>query len=137
MKKDLECGKILGTEINWIEGKNLCSEKKVKKQKNKKTGKTREKTKVIEKESFFQLFMTRNAVDDEVSEISLEGVQVEYVVEEIADAFQILCNFYLKYAIPSFFGVEIPSYAMLGLDNFAFDEEEEEEENSEDYLSIE
>ncbi|KAF0700084.1 Aste57867_9363 [Aphanomyces stellatus] len=58
---------ITGTEIKWLEGKNLCEKKKKIKQKAKNGGQTRLVTKVEPCDSFFQFFSTVDmpAEDDE------------------------------------------------------------------------
>jgi len=48
--------KTEGTEIKWKEGKDITKKKIQKKQKNKKTGKTRTVEKVVDADSFFNLF---------------------------------------------------------------------------------
>jgi len=58
MKEEKECSKATGTEITWKAGKNLTKKKVEKKQKNKKTGKTRTVEKEVDCESFFGFFKT-------------------------------------------------------------------------------
>jgi nucleosome assembly protein 1-like 1 len=50
--------KMEATEIKWKEGKNITKKKIQKKQKNKKTGKTRTVEKEVDADSFFNLFRT-------------------------------------------------------------------------------
>ena len=73
MEEEKTCEKTVGTEIKWKEGKNLTKKSVTKKQKNKKTGKTRTVTKEVDCESFFSFFKTVEATkhvhkDDEDSE---------------------------------------------------------------------
>jgi len=56
MAGDNEPLKTEGTEIQWKEGKNITKKTVEKKQKNKKTGKTRTITKEVDSESFFNFF---------------------------------------------------------------------------------
>jgi len=58
MVEDGEPGKTEGTEIKWKEGKDFTKKKVSKKQKNKKTGKTRTVEKVVDADSFFNTFKT-------------------------------------------------------------------------------
>ena len=73
MEEEKTCEKAIGTEIKWKEGKNLTKKSVTKKQKNKKTGKSRTVTKEVDCESFFSFFKTVEAKkpvhkDDEDSE---------------------------------------------------------------------
>jgi len=61
MKEEKECGKTTASEIKWKAGKNLTKKKVEKKQKNKKTGKTRTIEKEVDCESFFKFFKTVEA----------------------------------------------------------------------------
>lgn len=59
-----EVEKIEGTEIQWNESKDPTKKKVKKKQKNKKTNETRTIVKVVEAESFFNVFTNRTAPDE-------------------------------------------------------------------------
>jgi nucleosome assembly protein 1-like 1 len=61
MEEEKTCEKTVGTEIKWKEGKNTTKKTITKKQKNKKTGKTRSITKEVDCESFFSFFKTIDA----------------------------------------------------------------------------
>ena len=50
--------KTVGTVINWNEGKDLTKKEVKKKQKNKKTGQNRVVSKIVDADSFFNLFRT-------------------------------------------------------------------------------
>ena len=50
--------KTEGTEIKWKAGKDITKKTVTQKQRNKKTGKTRDVTKTIDSESFFNFFKT-------------------------------------------------------------------------------
>ena len=56
--------KAEATEIQWKEGKNITRKTVEKKQKNKKTGKTRTITKEVDSESFFNFFKSVTPKDD-------------------------------------------------------------------------
>jgi nucleosome assembly protein 1-like 1 len=58
MKEEKECKKTTASDIKWKEGKNLTKKSVTKKQKNKKTGKTRTVTKEVDCDSFFSFFKT-------------------------------------------------------------------------------
>lgn len=65
MVDENEVAKTEGTEINWKEGKDITKKTVTKKQKNKKTGKTRTVTKTVDADSFFTFFKSIDAKDDE------------------------------------------------------------------------
>jgi len=56
VKEPRDCNKIDGTDIKWKEGKNITRKTVTKKQRNKKTGQTRNVTKEEDCDSFFKLF---------------------------------------------------------------------------------
>jgi len=58
MLTENDVDKIKGSEIKWKEGKDLTKKTITKKQKNKKTGKTRSITKTVDADSFFHFFDT-------------------------------------------------------------------------------
>jgi len=61
MLSENEVDKIEGTDIKWKEGKDITKKTVSKKQKNKKTGKTRTVTKTVDADSFFNLFKSLQA----------------------------------------------------------------------------
>jgi len=63
MKEEKECKKTTATDLKWKEGKNLTKKSVTKKQKNKKTGKTRTVTKEVDCDSFFSFFKTVEGTD--------------------------------------------------------------------------
>lgn len=74
MANENEAEKAEATEIKWKEGKNVTKKFVTKKQKNKKTGKTREIKKEVDADSFFNFFKSidiENAGEDADEE---EGV---------------------------------------------------------------
>ncbi|OQS05058.1 inactive ubiquitin carboxyl-terminal hydrolase [Thraustotheca clavata] len=66
---------IVGTPINWNEGKNLCEKKKKIKQKSKSGGQTRLVTKVEPCDSFFQFFSPIDMPTEDEEEESDEIMQ--------------------------------------------------------------
>lgn len=58
MLNENEAEKCEAPEIQWKEGKNITKKTVTKKQKNKKTGKTREIKKEVDADSFFNFFKT-------------------------------------------------------------------------------
>ena len=58
MLNENEAEKTQADEIKWKEGKNITKKFVTKKQKNKKTGKTREIKKEVDADSFLNLFKT-------------------------------------------------------------------------------
>jgi len=61
MLSENEVDKIEGTDIKWKEGKDITKKSVTKKQKNKKTGKTRSVTKTVDADSFFNFFKSLQA----------------------------------------------------------------------------
>ena len=71
-----------GTEIQWKEGKDVTKKKIKKKQKHKKTNETRTIVKTVEADSFFNLFTSRKAPDDENE---LEEEEEDTLMQKIDD----------------------------------------------------
>ena len=71
MLNEGEAEKTESPEIKWKEGKNITKKTVTKKQKNKKTGKTREIKKEVDAESFFNLFKTLD-IDKEGEDVDEE-----------------------------------------------------------------
>jgi len=68
MLDDNEVERIDGTEVKWKEGKDITKKTVVKKVKNKKTGKSKIVTKVVDNDSFFHFFETIPEIDDDLDE---------------------------------------------------------------------
>jgi len=84
--KGEEPEKLVGTEINWNEGKDPTQKKISKKQKSKKTGKTRTIEKTEKVESFFNLFKSCNSdAMDDYDEENDDDMGVEMNVWEAND----------------------------------------------------
>lgn len=64
MEDENEPKKTESDEIKWKEGKNITKKTVEKKQRNKKTGKTRTVTKEVDAESFFNFFKSLEANED-------------------------------------------------------------------------
>ena len=83
--------KIVGTEINWKDGKNLTKVKTTKKQKNKKTGETRNVTKTVKQESFFNIYTSfdvpKQDSDEEEDEPDKEQKEL---FEQVGECCQII-----------------------------------------------
>ena len=75
MANENEAEKAEATEIKWKEGKNVTKKTVTKKQKNKKTGKTREITKEVDAESFFNIFKTIDIENEGENADEEEGVR--------------------------------------------------------------
>lgn len=71
--------KTEGTVIEWEQGKDLTKKEIKKKQKNKKTGQSRVVTKVVEAESFFNIFGTIEVTDQDDMEVD-EEVKIVFMV---------------------------------------------------------
>lgn len=123
---------INSTEINWKAGKNILEKNVEKKQKNKKTGKTRVINEIQKQESFFWIFGNYYSPDEEEDydegEDEEEDEDMEfsernlfYKAQTIADFFR---NSFFTFFIPSAFGLDIKEFQE---DCFDFDGEDNEE----------
>jgi nucleosome assembly protein 1-like 1 len=77
--------KTEGTEIKWKEGKDITKKTVQKKQKNKKTGKTRTVTKTVDAESFFNFFKSiqpgeGEGDDEEEGDEDIERIQINFEI---------------------------------------------------------
>lgn len=77
-----EVEKIEGTQINWAEGKDPTKKKVKKKQKNKKTNETRTIVKTVEAESFFNVFTSRAAPDENTQLESEEEAELQDKIDQ-------------------------------------------------------
>ena len=73
-EKEDQLKSIKGTEIEWLEGKDPTKKKIKKKQKHKKTGDTRTIVKTVEAESFFNIFQSRDAPENEDEEEDIDAM---------------------------------------------------------------
>jgi nucleosome assembly protein 1-like 1 len=82
---------IIGTKIEWLEGKDPTKKKIKKKQKHKKTGETRTVVKTVDAHSFFNVFTDRKVpakdeVDSEEENDILDKIdEVQQIVEDFHD----------------------------------------------------
>jgi nucleosome assembly protein 1-like 1 len=118
--KDEEPHEIVGTQIEWKEGKNLTKKTITKKQKNKKTKQTRTITKEEDCESFFNIF--RNAVANEEDEESLDKVNIandvgRTIIEEI-----------VPYSLEFFLGIREADYPEDDLEGIPEEDEDEDDD---------
>jgi nucleosome assembly protein 1-like 1 len=127
-----EPSKTEGTEIKWKEGKDITKKTVSKKQKNKKTGKTRTVEKTVDADSFFTFFKTIDAVapeeDDEEEEN--EDVQRLALNYDIATTIQ---DEIVPYHLEYFLGLRHGDEDDDGHEGFpGIDEEDEDDEDDED-----
>lgn len=77
-----EVEKIEGTQINWNEGKDPTKKKVKKKQKNKKTNETRTIVKTVDADSFFNVFQSRTAPDENAALESEEENELQDKIDQ-------------------------------------------------------
>jgi len=92
--------KSSGDKIIWKEGKNITEKKVSKKQKSKKTGKTRTVDKVVKTPSFFGMFETFTAEEfqmPEAEQIEEEGIMNIYMVSGTIEEILEMAPYSLEY----------------------------------------
>jgi len=132
MIDEQEVGKIEGTDIKWKEGKDITKKTITKKQKNKKTGKTRTVNKTVDADSFFNFFKSvdGNAQedDDEENEEDMDGQRIA-ISQEIAVTLQDeIVSYHLEYFLGLRTGEEDLEDELGGID----EEDEEDEDDDEE-----
>lgn len=104
-----------GSEIDWNNGKDITTKMVTVKQRNKANGATREKKKVIERDSFFRFFkpQTPEGDDDELDDELNTLISIDFTLGEV-----------LRHSI-------IPK-AVLYYNGYMDDEDEDDEEDDDD-----
>jgi nucleosome assembly protein 1-like 1 len=84
-----------GTLIEWKDGKDLSKKKIKKKQKNKKTGETRQIIKTVPAESFFNCFESRKAPDMPEGDKDDEepDEETEKLLDALDESMQVVLDF--------------------------------------------
>jgi len=127
-----EAEKTESDEIKWKEGKNITKKTVTKKQKNKKTGKTREIKKEVDAESFFNFFKSINIDDQDEDADEEEANQLLEQLDVNLQMAQDLENELLPYHLEYFLGIREPEedddegYGDLD------DEDDDDEDDDED-----
>jgi len=89
-----EVVETIGTIVDWKDGKDITTKKIKKKQKNKKTGETRNIVKTVPAESFYNCFESRKAPEggrDEAAED--EDEETEKLMDALDESMQIAMDF--------------------------------------------
>jgi len=132
MLDEHEVEKTEGTEIKWKEGKDITKKTVSKKQKNKKTGKTRTIEKVVDADSFFTFFKTINPVggeDDEEDEENEEAQRLGLNYDIAGTIQDEIVPYHLEY----FLGLRHGDEDDDGHEGFpGIDEEDEEDEDDDE-----
>ena len=81
-----------GTVIDWKDGKDLTKKKIKKKQKNKKTGETRQIVKTVDAQSFFRCFESRKAPEKD-SDSDEEDEETNKLLDDLDEAMQVALDF--------------------------------------------
>lgn len=89
-----EVAETFGTIIDWKDGKDVTSKKIKKKQKNKKTGETRQIVKTVPAESFYNCFESRKAPEGGKDEgADDEDEETEKLMDAIDESMQVAMDF--------------------------------------------
>jgi nucleosome assembly protein 1-like 1 len=132
MINENEPARTEATEIQWKEGKNITKKTVEKKQKNKKTGKTRTITKEVDAESFFNFFKSitpkdePEGEDDEDEEAEFESERLDINYNIAATIQEEIVSYHLEYYLGLRHGDEDED------DLEGIDEEDEEDEDDDD-----
>jgi nucleosome assembly protein 1-like 1 len=86
-----EVVETFGTPIDWKDGKDITCKKINKKQKNKKTGETRQIVKTVPAESFYHCFESKKAPDNKDDDD--EDEETEKLMDAIDESMQIAMDF--------------------------------------------
>jgi nucleosome assembly protein 1-like 1 len=88
-----EVAETFGTIIDWKDGKDITNKKIKKKQKNKKTGETRQIVKTVPAESFYNCFESRKAPEGGKDEADDEDEETEKLMDAIDESMQVAMDF--------------------------------------------
>jgi nucleosome assembly protein 1-like 1 len=132
MVDENDVAKTEGTEIKWKEGKDITKKTVTKKQKNKKTGKTRTVTKTVDADSFFNFFKSIDPKEEEGDEEEADDDDVQRlgINYDIATTLQEeIISYHLEYYLGLRTGDEDDEDDELeGIDEEDEDDDEDEEE---------
>ncbi|CAD8182534.1 unnamed protein product [Paramecium octaurelia] len=113
------------THINWKEGKNITQKKVSKKQKNKKTGASRNVEKVVDADSFFNFFKDFDLTNQK--ELDEEELQKQ---EDLMNEHFDIATEFLDSIVPS--SLELYLGLQPEIDGLDEDDEEDDDDNDED-----
>jgi len=128
MKEPRDITKTEGTEIKWKEGKDTTKKSVSKKQKNKKTGQTRTVTKEEDVPSFFNLFKSNVAVDEEKELDEEEEAQQEQILDQMDQGYALIEEL-IPFSLEYFLGIR---KEFGGEDDEDFDDEDMEDDDDEE-----
>ena len=123
-----------GTEIKWKEGKDITKKTIQKKQKNKKTGKTRTVTKTVDAESFFNFFKTINP-QAEAGDGEEEGGEEDELLERLQINFDIAATIQeeiISYHLEYYLGLRTGDEGFEGMPGIGEEDEEDDDDDEDD-----
>jgi len=135
MLDDQEFERTEGTEIKWKEGKDITKKTITKKQKNKKTGKTRSITKTVDADSFFNFFKTITPKGDAEDNDDEDEEGGDEDAEKLAINFNIALTLQeeiVPYHLEYYLGLRIGDEDMDDDDLGDIDEEDEDDEDDDE-----
>jgi len=127
--------KTEGTEIKWKEGKDITKKTIQKKQKNKKTGKTRTITKTVDADSFFTLFKSINPDADEGAGGEDEDEPNNEILERLNINFDIAATIQeeiIPYHLEYYLGLRTGDEDMEGMPGLGGIDENDDEDDDDD-----
>lgn len=116
--------KIEGTEIQWNESKDPTKKKVKKKQKNKKTNETRTIVKTVEADSFFNVFVSRTAPDENAGLESEEENELQDKIDQAMNLAEDVEDVLIPDALEYYLGLNDDLY-----DPDMMDDEDEDDED--------
>lgn len=125
---DDDVDKIEGTEIQWKEGKDPTKKKMKKKQKNKKTNETRTIVKVVEAESFFNVFTNKTAPAEDAAMDEEEETKLMEAIDAAMNLAEDIEDVLIPDALEYFLGLN-EDFMDAEMDD---DDDDEDDDNSDD-----
>lgn len=129
---DDEVEKIEGTQINWNEGKDPTKKKVKKKQKNKKTNETRTIVKTVDAESFFNVFQSRTAPDENAGLESEEENELHDKIDQAMNLAEDVEDVLIPDALEYYLGLNDDLYDMMDDEDSEGDEDGSDGGDSDD-----
>jgi len=132
MLSENEVDKIEGTDIKWKEGKDITKKTVTKKQKNKKTGKTRSVTKTVDADSFFNFFKSIQAKPQEGENEEDEDDETLEKLDIHLDISRTLIDDIIPYHLEFFLGVREDENPEGGEDDDDLGDDDEDDDTDDD-----
>lgn len=129
MNEEGTATEIKSDTINWNADKNVTVKTTTKKQKNKRTGQTRNVTKSTKVDCFFNIFQNLKDEGSEENDEDEDGEAKDNEFEANEELIGVIKDNVVAYAGPAFFGVKIPE---LEFDGGDFEDEEGDDDDYSD-----